>query len=211
MTDSLKNIYEGHHQKSRESGFSIMKAERGNLLRDLVGKGKDVLDIGCRDGALTQYFKDGNRVLGLDIDERALALAAKLGIETKIADLNGDWAEIGERKFDAVVAGEVLEHLYYPEKVIDKIFIRLKPGGLFVGSVPNAFSLKNRIRFFSGTKRHTPLADPTHINHFHINELEAMLKQRFLKVEMRGLGRHEAFSRWFPGLFSFDLFFVARK
>ena len=209
--NSQSDIYKYHHSTNRERGFSILKDERGRLLEDLIGEGKAVLDIGCRDGALTKYFVPGNTVLGVDIDDVALAEAAKLGIETKKVDLNGDWSELSGRKFDVVVAGEVLEHLYYPDQVSKKAAMLLNPGGLFVGSVPNAFSLKNRLRYLMGTKRYTPLSDPTHINHFHADELKKLLQKSFSKVEIMGLGRYGRLSKLSPGLFGFDLFFICHQ
>lgn len=211
MKETQSEIYKHHHKTSREAGFSIMKAERGALLKELVGEGKSVLDIGCRDGALTQYFAPNNKVLGLDIDDVALAEAGKLGIEIQKLDLNGDWSELMGRKFDVVVAGEVLEHLYYPEKVVEKIAGLLNAGGRLIGSVPNAFSLKNRLRYLAGSKRHTPLSDPTHITQFSLIELEAMLKKSFKSVEVRGLGRYQSLAKLSPNLFAFDLFFIAQK
>ncbi len=208
---SQRDIYREHHATRREAGFSILKEERGRLIAELVGQGKEVLDIGCRDGALTQFFISGNTVLGIDIDDVALGEVAKLGVETLRIDLHGNWSEIRGRVFDVAVAGEVLEHLYYPEEQLKKILAILKPNGMLIGSVPNAFSVKNRLRYLWGTKRHTPLSDPTHINHFSAPELEALLKKYFEEVEIRGLGRYKRLSRWFPNLFSFDLFFVARR
>lgn len=212
MNNSLSNLYKDHHSSSRETDFSIMKAERGELIAEIVGTGKKMLDIGCRDGALTKYFTKDNSVLGVDIDENALSRARNnLGIETMLMDLNGDWDELGDRKFNAIVAGEVLEHLYYPEKITKKVEARLLPDGVFVGSVPNAFSLKNRLRILFGMKKHTPLSDPTHINQFHIEELREVLGKCFNKVEILGLGRYTVLAKMFPGMFAFDLFFICRK
>ncbi|MDO8424093.1 MAG: class I SAM-dependent methyltransferase [bacterium] len=209
MNDNLGNIYSHHHETSRERGFSILKDERGALIKNLIGRDKLVLDIGCRDGALTRYFTDGNQVLGIDIDSNALKEAEKLGIKTMSLDLNGEWPELEGGKFDVVVAGEVLEHLYYPDKVAAKVVKHLVPGGMFVGSVPNAFSLKNRLRYLLGRKAYTPLSDPTHINQFHIDELRSILERHFACVEIMGLGRYQRLAKTFPGLFGFDLFFVA--
>jgi 2-polyprenyl-3-methyl-5-hydroxy-6-metoxy-1,4-benzoquinol methylase len=210
MNENLGNIYTHHHKTARQAGFSILKDERGALLAGLVGRGKKVLDIGCRDGALTKYFATGNDVVGIDIDDAALSRAKELGIEVMNVDLNGDWTELEARKFDVVVAGEVLEHLYYPEKVAGKAVRHLNPGGKFIGSVPNAFSLKNRVRYLAGRKAYTPLSDPTHITQFHINELDSLLRRHFREVEIRGLGRYKRLARLSPGLFGFDLFFIAR-
>ncbi len=212
MKNSLENLYTNHHNSSRERGFSILKEERGPLIKEAIGEGKKVLDIGCRDGALTKFFLEGNEVLGVDIDTSALVEANKvLGIETMQIDLLGDWHELNNKKFDAVVAGEVLEHLYFPEKVIDKVVGHLNKGGIFVGSVPNAFSLKNRLRYLKGSKRFTPLSDPTHINQFHIDELRKILQKHFNNVEIKGLGRYKRLCKLFPGIFGFDLFFIAKN
>lgn len=211
MSQTQSDIYKHHHKAHRQAGFSIMKAERGELLKEVIGKGKTILDIGCRDGALTSYFVEGNTVFGVDIDDTALAEAAKFGIETMKVDLNGDWYELLGQVFDVAVAGEVLEHVYFPEHIAGKVAGLLRPGGLFIGSVPNAFSLKNRLRYLFGIKRNTPLSDPTHITQFHIEELRGILLKHFSQVEIRGLGRYAFLAGLLPGFFAFDLFFICRK
>ena len=40
-----------------------------------------MLDLGCRSGALTRHFLAGNDVVGVDVDEAALAKAEELGID----------------------------------------------------------------------------------------------------------------------------------
>jgi 2-polyprenyl-3-methyl-5-hydroxy-6-metoxy-1,4-benzoquinol methylase len=133
-----------------------------------------------------------------------------LGIETMSIDLNGDWEQLSGRRFDVVVAGEILEHLYFPKHILAKIASVLEPGGMLIGSVPNAFSLKNRVRYALGRKEDTPLADPTHINHFSVPELQALLKEHFKDVTIIGLGRYTRLARLNPQHFAFDLVFIAR-
>jgi 2-polyprenyl-3-methyl-5-hydroxy-6-metoxy-1,4-benzoquinol methylase len=204
----IGDIYEKHHSLRNREGFTILEETRGLLFGRKVGTGKKVLDIGCRDGTLTKYFVSGNEVTGVDIDESLLKKAKdNLGIETISFDLNGNWSVLEGRKFDAVVAGEILEHLYYPDTVVEKVAAILSPGGIFVGSVPNAFNLKNRLRYLMGRKKHTPLADSTHINHFHARELKEMLQKYFTDVEVAGLGRNMKLAEKNPGLFAYDLIF----
>ena len=48
----------------------------------------------------------------------------------------------------------------------------LRPGGTFVGSVPNAYRLKNRLRFLAGRK---PEDDPTHLQMFSAEDVRTLL------------------------------------
>jgi 2-polyprenyl-3-methyl-5-hydroxy-6-metoxy-1,4-benzoquinol methylase len=209
----VEQVYRYHHGTRRGEGFNILSKERGSFLREKIGKGKRILDIGCRDGALTAAFAEGNEVLGLDIDTHSLEVARrKLGIETRHMDLNAEW-DLEPGSFDVVVAAEVLEHLYYPGKVVEKISDVLRRGGILVGSVPHAFSLQNRIKYLLGMKRGSPLQDPTHINHFSYKEFRALLSTHFQNIEMRPLTTRRY--RWlrflFPYLFAHTFLFCGVK
>ncbi|MFT5179646.1 MAG: 2-polyprenyl-3-methyl-5-hydroxy-6-metoxy-1,4-benzoquinol methylase [Candidatus Paceibacteria bacterium] len=207
----LEKTYKHHHTKGSRRGHSMFKDIRGEFLRDRIKTGKKVLDIGCRDGVLTKEYAEGNTVLGVDIDQEALDdLAERLSIETRKIDLHADW-NIPKNSFDVVVAGEVLEHLYYPDIVVSKISDVLKDGGMLIGSVPNAFSLINRLRLLIGKKKGTPLCDPTHINHFSRKELKTVLIKNFKNVKITPLGNYAFLDRFFPGYFSFMLLFEATK
>lgn len=211
MQSPLAAIYSAHHAARRGDGFVLLGEERGAFLASRIGTGKDVLDIGCRDGALTASFAEGNRVTGIDIDPDALARAReRLGIEARQADLNAEW-EFAPASFDAIVAAEVIEHLYFPEMVVEKAARTLRDDGLLAGTVPNAFSFAHRARYLRGQKRNTPLMDPTHINHFTVEELRGILAARFHEVEIVGLGRLGRLARTFPQAFAYDLAFAARR
>ncbi|MEK7187208.1 MAG: class I SAM-dependent methyltransferase [Patescibacteria group bacterium] len=207
----VKNLYEKHHAKHRPLDFSVLKKDRGELFSKIIGTGKKILDLGCRDGALSEYFLKNNKVVGVDVDEIALERAAQKGMKVLKMDVYGDWGELGGGKFDVIVAGEVLEHLFLPEEVIEKTKGHLEKNGIFIGSVPNAFSLKNRVRLFLGKKKNTPLSDPTHVNHFSFKELKFIIKKYFNDVRIIGLGRYHFFAKHFPEWFAFDLVFVAKN
>jgi 2-polyprenyl-3-methyl-5-hydroxy-6-metoxy-1,4-benzoquinol methylase len=211
MNKSGQNIYEFHNNNCRGEGFSILREDRGRLFAKNIGTGKKILDLGCRDGALTSFFVKNNDVTGADIDTIALDKASKRGIKPLHFDINGEWEQISQNKYDVVVIAETLEHIYYPEKVIQKIKSVLNKEGMLIGSVPNAFSLINRIRLFLGKKDKTPLHDPTHINHFSHKELKQILHKYFKEVTIEPLGRFAYFDKFMPGMFSFDLVFICSK
>jgi methionine biosynthesis protein MetW len=126
-----------------------------------------VLDLGCRDGALTSAYLDGNRVVGVDIDRAALAHADELGIETVWADLDQP-LPFEDDSFDVVVVAEVLEHLRFPKQLLSEAMRVLVPGGTLIGSVPNCYRLKSRLRFLLGRP---PENDPTMLRMFRPTDL----------------------------------------
>lgn len=206
-----QRLYESHHKKNRIPGFSILKQERGEFFSRHIGQGKRVLDLGCRDGALTQTFLSGNMVTGVDVDNEALKRAEILGIKPVLMDVYGPWKELDGEQFDAIVAGEILEHLFIPEEIVLKVKQHLVKGGIFLGSVPNAFSLINRLRYLKGSKKYTPLSDPTHINHFSLKDLSGVISSVFPHTEIEGAGRMKGLIKISPNLFAFDLIFVAHN
>jgi len=209
---TISKVYEYHHERTHKSEFSILEKERGAVFSSWIGTGKKVLDIGCRDGTLTSYFAEGNEVTGIDIDTKMLeACSKRLGIKTRLMDLNDDW-DLSE-KFDVVVAAEVLEHLYYPDIICKKVAAVLKPGGMFIGSVPNAYNIKNRLRYLFGIQKSTPLEDRTHINQFSYKMLKKTFQDSFSEVYVTGLagGAAERIARTFPNLGSFILLWRCKK
>jgi 2-polyprenyl-3-methyl-5-hydroxy-6-metoxy-1,4-benzoquinol methylase len=170
--DQLSERYAEHNRSERGAGFVFARPEREALFKRYVGgPGRKVLDLGCRDGALTQAFLAGNEVTGVDADQEALAAAAKLGIETRWADLDQP-LELGDDSFDVVVAGELLEHLRDPQALVAEIRRVLRPGGTFVASVPNAYRLKGRVLFLFGRP---PENDPTHLQMFSPADVRELL------------------------------------
>jgi len=185
MKKFLQEIYEEHHLNDWGASFAIYQKERGKYFSKIIGKDKWVLDLGCRDGTLTKYYRKGNEITGVDIDRNLLKKAKKrLKIQTVHMDLYDDWHF--EKKFDCIAAGEILEHLYYPEKIIKKCCFWLKPKGVLIVSVPNAYIVSARVRFFLG-KEIPAHRDPTHINLFSERKLRKMLEKYFKKVEISGI------------------------
>jgi SAM-dependent methyltransferase len=170
---ALEGVYRRHHSDRRPSGFIFCEPERVPLFaRWIGGPGVRVLDLGCRDGALATAYLKGNEVVGVDVDREALAAAERRGLQPLWADLDQP-LPFGDESFDAVVVGEVLEHLRFPALAINEASRVLKPGGVLVGSVPNNYRLKSRLRFLAGRP---PERDPTHLRLFGVDDVERLLE-----------------------------------
>jgi SAM-dependent methyltransferase len=204
--ERLDERYGAHHAGEKQE-FVFGGDERGAIFAAAVGgPGKRVLDVGCRTGALTRHYAGGNEVVGIDVDRDALARATeRLGIETLWADVESG-LPFDDESFDVAVAGEVLEHLADPVAAVAQVRRILRPGGVFVGSVPNAFRLKSRVAYARG--RYPSDWDPTHLQLFTPEALRALLA-RFDDVHIRfAVGR---FVRLHPRLMANVQIFTARR
>ncbi len=127
---------------------------RAEFLASLV-VGPDVLDVGCTDhcvrpnspywlhGVLAKRFA----VAGLDLSEDNIAQLQALGFD----ELHVGNAEDFQlrRRFDTVIAGELIEHLSNPGCFLACAKAHLKPGGQIIISTPNPFCLMNWLYAFT--------------------------------------------------------------
>jgi SAM-dependent methyltransferase len=203
VTD-LGERYEEHHRERRDEGDFVFVPERIPFFVEAIGRGKRVLDLGCRSGALTRHFLDGNSVVGLDVDAAALEKARTLGIEPVQGNVE-ERLPFDDASFDAVVAGELFEHLRFPDSLVAEIERVLRPGAVLVGSVPNAFRLQNRLRFLRGRP---PEDDPTHLRMFSPDMIRGLLRG-FDDVRVDFVGGR--YARLSARLFARDLVFRATR
>ncbi len=69
-----------------------------------------------------------------------------------VFDFNADGISFpfADHSFDLVVCTEVIEHLLWPQHVVSEAFRVLRPGGMFIVSVPNIASLSYRVAWLLG-------------------------------------------------------------
>jgi SAM-dependent methyltransferase len=202
--EQIEALYRVHHRERRPKDFVFCEPERRALFHAWVGTGQRVLDVGCRYGALTRSYVHGNEVVGVDVDREALEEAAELGIEPLWADAR-EPLPLEDESFDVVVMGELLEHLPLPQRMVAETRRVLRPGGRVVGSVPNAYRLKARLRFLAG---HAPDIDPTHLHQFSPDAVRQLLA-RFDQVQLRFVAGR--LTPLHPRLFANDICFRARR
>lgn len=117
----------------------------------LIGTGKKVLDLGCRDGTISVMIRDmGNDVDCVEISEYSIARCKEKGLKVYDLDLNKGWAKEIPEKYDVVFAGEILEHIYETDIFLSNIREVLKDDGYLILSTPNLASLGRRVLLFLG-------------------------------------------------------------
>lgn len=106
-----------------------------------------ILEIGYGNGALMSYFRDkGADIFGIEVNKDLVSLAQKNNYIVCAAD---DLSTYLTRKFDLIVAIDVLEHIDKENlsDVVKFYFDRLDSGGIFFARFPNGdspFGLRNQ-------------------------------------------------------------------
>jgi 2-polyprenyl-3-methyl-5-hydroxy-6-metoxy-1,4-benzoquinol methylase len=135
--------------------------ERKGVL-DFHKESGTLLDIGCSSGSFLACMKNGHwRLHGIEMSkECASAAEHRSGAQVFVGDILA--ATFPPGAFDAITCFDVLEHVYNPRLVMEKVAEWLKPGGVFYVQAPNIDSAESRV---FGTYWHG-LELPRHISHF---------------------------------------------
>jgi SAM-dependent methyltransferase len=91
-------------------------------------------------------------VIGIEIASEPVNIALHEGRITKgfCLDISKDNLPLQDESVDFVYAGEVIEHLYDPDHLLDEIYRILKPDGIAIIDTPNLASWFNRISLLLG-------------------------------------------------------------
>lgn len=125
-------------------------------LRIYVGRsGLKILDVGCGAGSnliwLASAISAHSPTLhGIDVSPRAVQECQRLGIASKVLDLNVEPLPFPDRSLDVVICMEVVEHLYNTDLLIGEIARVLPPGGRMILTTPNLSSWANRVASMAG-------------------------------------------------------------
>lgn len=152
--------YYAYNSQGKKSFFTMLRTYlvRANNRPTLLGKiltmllpqvpaiphpvtsGK-ILDVGCGVGDTLMLLKElGWETFGMDIDEAAVAMAKKRGVDHVRIGFYQDISSYPDHYFDAVRLYHVIEHLDDPVRCLRLVKKKLKKGGQLIIGTPNAES-----------------------------------------------------------------------
>jgi len=131
-----------------------------------------LLDLGCSSGSFLEFLKgEPWKLYGIEMSaDCAKAAEEKSGAQVFVGDIVK--APFPPESFDVITCFDVLEHLYEPRQVLDKVMEWLKPGGIFYVLVPNVDSAEARVfgSYWGG------LELPRHLFHYSPASLRYLAK-----------------------------------
>jgi 2-polyprenyl-3-methyl-5-hydroxy-6-metoxy-1,4-benzoquinol methylase len=135
----------------RLHGVNLFRYEAAEKLMPTESTGLKILELGGGIAELTKrMLKKGFDVTFVDLSDKNLEKARKLGVTALSLDLNEGLKEFDNGIFDGVIILEVIEHIVAAEFLLSEISRVLKKGGFIILSTPNFNFFINRIRILTG-------------------------------------------------------------
>jgi SAM-dependent methyltransferase len=153
-------------------GLDLSTDNSLSIIASRIKPNSNVLEFGPANGRLTRYLKNdlNCKVYIVEIDKQAAEEAKPFSIDAVVDDIeNYTWLQkFKQIKFDHIIFADVLEHLNYPQIVLDKARELLADYGTVLISVPNIAHnsvvidlLNNKFEY-----RKIGLMDDTHLRFF---------------------------------------------
>jgi len=211
-----------YYQKSK---YQKISASRREPIIRLLGSGLkgQLLDVGCGNGELALIIKQrtGLEAYGVEWSPEAVGEASErlskvfpLNLESNLED----WPqELISQKFNYFLISEVLEHLFYPERLLVNLKTISLPDSEIIITVPNFLFWRNRLKMLLGYFAYTDsgLLDRGHIHFFTWEGLKKLVEEAGYKivstahnVPTRGT---KFWAKFWPGLFAYQFIIKIKR
>jgi 2-polyprenyl-3-methyl-5-hydroxy-6-metoxy-1,4-benzoquinol methylase len=132
--DTYDELYRGASSSTWDEVDRLDQQLVRATLCSLLAAGK-VLDIGCGTGSLLSPLSKRFDTFGIEINPDAAAAAEQRGVHILARDL--DELSAVPEEFDAVVACDVIEHVFNPLELLQRMLAKTAPQGYVVISTGN--------------------------------------------------------------------------
>lgn len=184
------SVYWEKRRNTDKPVLSNWQKQRADLVLGFIKPNSTVLDIGCGDGAILNYFKEkaGIKGIGVDIDEKSVERVKSLGLEAIKLDINDLEALNNLPEVDYITGFEIIEHMPNPEQFIYILKNKAREG--FIFSTPNTGYYTHRLRLLFGRFPLQYIAHPgEHLRFWTVRDMRFWVKS--INFEMKSLFLYE--------------------
>lgn len=147
---------------------------------------KYILDIGCGDGSNARLLVKRDCIIdGITLSESERAEAQKIMRQVVVHNAEKGLPFTGAELYDVVICSHVLEHICYPEKLMQDIHRLLKRDGVLIVALPNIMHYRSRWSLFRGNfnYRDAGLWDYTHFRWYTFKTGRQLLEQYAFSID----------------------------
>lgn len=114
-----------------------------------IEPGAQVLDLGCGDGSLLRYLKEGRGAVGygIEIDDANILASVRNGVNVLQSNLESGLAGFESGSFDYVVLSQTLQAVRHTEQIIGEM---LRVGRQGIVTFPNFGYWRHRLQVVCG-------------------------------------------------------------
>ncbi len=170
------------------SYYTHARSEIIDLIKDDPEAEIHVLEIGCGAGATLakiKYLWPNAVVKGIELDGNVVDLGKHY---LDIIEGNVETIEMPYEKgyFDYIIFADVLEHLFDPDKTLQKVIPYLKEHGCILTSIPNIMHVSVLLPLLHGNfdYQDAGILDRTHVRFFTLNSVLNMMQRNNLNTEL---------------------------
>lgn len=140
-------------------------------LLDAIPAAGKILELGCANGRLGRRYKELHPQcywVGVDICATAIEIAREHIDQAHLLDLDQDSLDHLDTDFDAIVFGDLLEHVKQPHALLAALRQRCRPGARLICCIPNMSNTLVIARLLAGDISYDDagLLDRTHLRFF---------------------------------------------
>ncbi len=196
-----------------------------SVLNDLAAtyfpNAKTVLDLGCGSGAnMGMFLNNGMQCTGVTISQKEFSMASRIA-ETYLYNLEDGIPSTCLKNYDLVIAAHLLEHIFYPDKLLTDLMAVMGMGAIIV--IPNLLYWRNRAKLLFGIWQYQELGimDYTHCRWYSLKGIQKLIENHgFGVIRCHATGDfipgksqlvklvNSALVKLRPGLFGFQFYLV---
>lgn len=135
---------------NRESKIFYKNAGNLEVLKAVPDDSKYILDIGCGAGDNARVLIEKSKIVDcITISAKEAEHVKNFCRNVYIYDLENGLPDINQR-YDVFLCSHVIEHLAYPQKLLEDILKLMDAKSLLIVALPNFLDYKTRMKIFLG-------------------------------------------------------------